>query len=395
MAGEWSTTTLVPAIVAGLSSTGYAVYLSNNTPSPMTRSMGGSKSRVVGGFRFAIAVGTCGVSFVDSLTTQVSIAISAFDGAITARRGGMGGTSLGVASATVAADATHYLEYDITFHNTAGIFKIWLDGVLVLNLTGINTRSSANNSANIFQLIASSSSNITIDDLYLFDTSGSFNNAVLLTNPVVETQFPEADDSVDFTMQAGFIGWSESLANVSSSPGANTLFLRKISPTENMTLDSVSAMPAATSSTAKYKAVLYDDTAGAPDNLIDTGAEVVGVTVNTTFTSAFASGNALTAGTDYWIGFVANTSVSLHQYDAGTLGYKATNTYGSGAPATAPAMTSGQGSWQLWGNVTAVAVNYLEVSNNPPGLADLSYVSSDNPGDEDLYQFPALSLRNW
>jgi hypothetical protein len=81
----------------------------------------------------------------------------------------------------------------------------------------------------------------------------------------------------------------------------------------------------------------------------------------------------------------------LQQSDGGLLGYRAANTYASGAPGTAPAMTSGQASWMLWGNVSGVSgANYAEVNQQPPPGA-LSYVFDATVNHEDLYNFGALS----
>lgn len=64
----------------------------------------------------------------------------------------------------------------------------------------------------------------------------------------------------------------------------------------------------------------------------------------------------------------------------------------SGAPGTAPAMTGGQASWLLYGNVSGItAHNWLELANNP-ALVDLSFVYSDTVNDEDLFTFGALSV---
>ncbi len=136
--------------------------------------------------------------------------------------------------------------------------------------------------------------------------------------------------------------------------------------------------PGATSETAKFKAVAYADSTGAPGSLLSSGTEVVGCTSGSTLTGALVTPQSLTAGTPCWIGFITDTSVILQQADSGTSGYKASNTYASGAPGTAPAMTGGQASWLLYGNVSGITGhNWLELDNNP-ALGDLSSVYSDN-----------------
>lgn len=98
------------------------------------------------------------------------------------------------------------------------------------------------------------------------------------------------------------------------------------------------------------------------------------------------------AGTPCWIGFITIISTVLQQADAGTLGSKASNTYTSGALGTAPAITGGQASWLLRGNVSGItAHNCLELANNP-ALGNLRYAYSDTANDEDLFTFGALSV---
>ena len=80
--------------------------------------------------------------------------------------------------------------------------------------------------------------------------------------------------------------------------------------------------------------------------------------------------------------------------DALALGRNATSTFASGAPGTAPATTSGQLSYSVWGNITlASSVNFYEVAGGiggPPNPGQ-SYVSDSTVGHEDLYGMAALT----
>jgi len=64
----------------------------------------------------------------------------------------------------------------------------------------------------------------------------------------------------------------------------------------------VAIVPGATSGTAKFKAVAYADSAGAPGSLLSSGTEVVGCTSGSTLTGALITPQSLTAGTPCWIG---------------------------------------------------------------------------------------------
>jgi hypothetical protein len=178
-----------------------------------------------------------------------------------------------------------------------------------------------------------------------------------------------------------------------SAPGANELFLRPFTTGPSATLASVNCIPGATSASAKFKAVVYADSSGAPTGATKaTGAEVTGTTSGTTLTSAFASPPTLSASTVYWLGFITDTSVLLQESDSNTLAYKAANTYGSGPPTT-PTMTGNQGSWVIWGALNTTGVNWYE-ENIDPAPGDISYVTDSTSGHEDLYSFPALTTPN-
>jgi hypothetical protein len=108
------------------------------------------------------------VRFLDAITnTQASIAVAA-DGAITGYRGDS--TSLGASSAgVVTAEAWHVLECKVVISNTIGEIVVKIDGVTVLNLTGVDTLItfaglSATKILNASNVVAT---NLYLDDLVL------------------------------------------------------------------------------------------------------------------------------------------------------------------------------------------------------------------------------------
>lgn len=409
-AGEWTSLTgstggtVVPAIVAGLSSTGYALQLTHhptlNSP-PMSgwlgKTLATNYSRLIGGVRIASPLNTCftGVAFLDAANFQCCISLNS-SGQILLQSGRWNvGTTVATSGVSISANTSHYLEWDITF-GASGAYQIWMDGVSILSGTGNTRGGSANNYANAFVLGGSQStlSDVVLgsfDDLYLFDTAGSVNNAVLLTSPRIETQLPSSDVQTQFVNGASQIGDAYSATASTNAPGANQIFLRSFTPESNMTLNSVSCIPNATSGTAKLKAVLYASLATGAAR-VAVGTEVTGTTSGTTLTAPFSAGQALTGGVSYAIGFITDTSVALRQVDAGVLGAKAANTYASGGPATLPAMTAGQPNWEIWGNTTGSTVNWVSENQNPPiGDVSYAYAVSSTVANEDLYGYPALS----
>jgi hypothetical protein len=393
IAGEWTTWTASGAtIVAGLSATGYAVQLGTN--STATKTLATNYSRLIGGLRLTSNLSSqfTVMQFRDSATAQCSITLET-TGVFHLRTGNAAGVDLATGGA-ISANSTHYLEWDITFGASAA-YTVYLDGASLFSGTGNTRGGTSNNYANVVALALAATGTCAIDDLYLFDTTGGTNNAVLLSSPRVETQFPNADSSVQFSFGAAIIGQASQRVTATSAPGANKLFLRTYTPAQNGVLQSVACIPAATSAGANFKAVAYSDNSGVPNSLLSSGSQVTGTTNGTNLTGALTTPQTLSAGTAYWIGFITDTSVVLQEVDASAVGQTATNTYASGAPGTAPTMTTGQPSWVLYGNLTGVSVNNYEEaipSNQNQPVGNLSYVFDSTSGHEDLYNFPNLSV---
>ena len=394
-ANEWTTASssaTVVAIVAPLSATGFALTLGNNCT--MTKTLAANYTRLIGGIRFSSPLTNTDtlIQFRDGSTAQCSITLEN-TGVIHLRTGGSAGTDIAT-GATISANTTHYLEWDITF-GTAAAYAVYLDGASLLSGTG-NTRGGTSNSyANAIALLQAATGTWTADDFYLFDTTGGTNNAVLLTSPRIETQFPSSDSTVQFSFGAAILGNASSRVTATNAPGANQLALRTFTPTQAGVLNSVAIIPGATSAGANFKPAVYSDSGGLPNSLLSSGGQVTGATSGTTLTLSLTTPQTLSAGTAYWLGYITDTSVVLQEVDATTTGYKASNTYGSGAPGTAPSMTSGQASWVIYGNLTGVAVNFYEEaipSNSNQAVGDLSYVFDSSSGHEDLYNFPSLSV---
>lgn len=399
MIGEWTTVAGVNGgagwLSAPLSSSGQsftstgssgggAAYSANKT-------LGANYSRLIGGFRFnaaAFSASQAGIKFLETAQLQAAVSFDSLGRPVIFNSAG---TLVATSATAVSAGTTHYLEFDVTFADT-GAYQVWLDGISVMSGTS-DFKGASNAYANALALGAygANSQTITIDDFYLDDGTG----AALLTSPAIETTFVSADSAVQFTPGNAMFGQWETLGG-SSAPGANQLFLRKFTPSVGGNLASVSCIPQATSAGAKFKAVLYADSAGLPTTLLNTGAEITG-TGTAAYTNkivgTFAAPTALVGGTTYWIGFITDTSVALMTYDALTTGWRKTNTYASGPPAPAGAGTTlVDANWCIWGNLTGVTGNAYELSLNPSPswMGDLSYVTDATVGHEDLYTFTGL-----
>ena len=129
-AGEWTTWT-VATIVAGLSATGTALQV--GTSQNGTKTLAANYTRLVGGVRFSSLLGANSatlIQFRDGATAQCSITVES-TGIINLRNGTVTGTILASSSIAISVSSIHYIEWDITFGNSAA-YQVWLDGVLRL-----------------------------------------------------------------------------------------------------------------------------------------------------------------------------------------------------------------------------------------------------------------------
>lgn len=127
------------------------------------------------------AVGATGplAGFLDSGTGQFSVWKSALD-RLEVRRGG---TLVATGTTVLASSVFYYIELKVTFHDTTGAYELRINEATELSATNVNTRSTANNTADQVGLgrIATSSGvdgpNVShYDDFVVLDTTGSIAN---------------------------------------------------------------------------------------------------------------------------------------------------------------------------------------------------------------------------
>lgn len=390
-------------VAAALAGTGQALTISHDSPQDGTagisRTLDGSYQRFVGSFHFRLDAMHSdfqgGVTFGDGSTDQFSLTVEA-SGQIGFRRGSVRGTLVAVSDESARAGVDNVMLWDGTIHNSAGIVKVWLNGLLTsLNLTGQDTQSSLSASANAVRLMLASVNGgggmaMTFDHFWgFFYASGGGGETPPMTNAIVETQFPIGDDAVDFAVGAALLGPDYSTTTSTNAPGAGQLVLRQFTPDVDGTLDRVAILPAAASVVAKFKACAYADSAGSPGALLSDGVEVIGCAAGVALVSDLVTPQAFAAGVPIWIGVYGDTSIALHLTDSGVLGRKIARTYASGAPATAGAMTVNLPSWVIYGLASGVADQWSVIDNNP--FSPISYVEAGSAGDHNLHVFPILS----
>lgn len=107
-------------------------------------------------------------------------------------------------SNTICRSGWHYIELKIKIHNSTGTVEIHVDGVEVANETGLDTQMTGNASVDVVAFFPSRYETESLyDDIYIADTSGSYNNDFLGDVRIVAVQ-PDADgSSTDFTLFPG------------------------------------------------------------------------------------------------------------------------------------------------------------------------------------------------
>lgn len=119
--------------------------------------------------------------FLDSGVAQISFQTTGTN-QLAVYRGDIG-TLLGTTTTVIPLNTWVYLEFRVLIDPSVGTVDIRQDGVSILSLTGLNTRSTANSFVNGFRIgynhNGSAGQNQDWDDLYCLDTTGSVNNNFL------------------------------------------------------------------------------------------------------------------------------------------------------------------------------------------------------------------------
>lgn len=113
------------------------------------------------------------VQFQSASGTECALYWAPATGTLTAYRGAAA-TSLGTATGTGITQSTWcFIETQLLISDTVGVFKVWVNGVLVINLTGIDTKTTGS-LINGYKFGGDSSSAPNrYDDIYILDTSGA------------------------------------------------------------------------------------------------------------------------------------------------------------------------------------------------------------------------------
>lgn len=146
-------------------------YLQYTFPSNLTTIITGVAIKVS-----ALSVAQDVVKFMDSTSVQVKIRVRT-DGKVEAFRDT---TSLGVSASSVFSAATYaHLDIKVVINNSTGSVVVNNGGAAVLNLSSQDTQNTANAYATSVRYGGDGTDTVTIDDVYLCDSTGGVNDNLL------------------------------------------------------------------------------------------------------------------------------------------------------------------------------------------------------------------------
>lgn len=134
------------------------------------------------------------IEFLDTATSQIGVRFNT-DRTLSVVRGGWGGTVLATTAWQFTLGSWFHLQFQCKIANSGGWIKLWINGELIIDTTGLDTQNTANASANRIYLKGScatqSGQYVRFDDLYSGNEAGSLNTAPI-GDAIVATLFPTA-----------------------------------------------------------------------------------------------------------------------------------------------------------------------------------------------------------
>jgi len=383
---EWSSTGGTLNIAAALVGNGTCLAAGSTGPS-VSKTLPSNYARCIGGVTLKVAFASFSttISLNDGGTNQMQVIVNS-TGALSVARNG---TSLASQTGVFADGETKCVEWDIMIADSGGWAKVWIDSLLVLNFSG-DTKNTANAYYNALSINLGQSRSVDHFYSWHYISNVDAGETPCLTNPVIETQQVSAESSCASTWGANFFQYRDGPS--SRNQVVNALHLRKIVTNDSGNLDGVYFWKNGANGTAKYIPALYSDSSGSPNALLKTGSEVTGAASGTNYLP-FASSQAVTPGTTYWIGFLTNTADTGGIYSGGNDSnegwLRSGLTYASGAPNPVGGGSAVQ-SFLIMGKLSGGSDRADTLNHDI--VSDLAYNLLTAANVEDLYTFPALSV---
>jgi hypothetical protein len=305
--GYWDTAVQAAVSLApGRSAGGQALGISYT--SQMGSKASGANDAVhhitLGFFQNNALSGTHGtaVTLYDGATAQCNVFFRS-NGDISLRQGLGAGAILDTFVGALSSSTTWYgLEIEIVINNTTGSWAVRKNGNTANDhsATGLNTRQSANNYANLFAISgAVAGASQTYDDLIWRSDPSS---VAWLGDCTAYTRRPVSDQSVQWTPSAAVLPFEPYAlgASIGAPNTADSYYMPFIAPCSGA-LNSA-AINMLTALSCNVKCELFNDNSGVPGTTAAaaTTTAISGVGIQTI---PFGSPPSLTQGTRYWLGF--------------------------------------------------------------------------------------------
>ncbi len=214
-------------LVPALSGTGWALEFNGAVTSPSwNKTFATPPTKAIGNCCFNYVLFGSGATqifqFLDGATKQAAIGVDNTGHVTVVNKSN---ATIATGSVVWSANSVHYLAWEIDVGSASGVYKVWVDGVLSINGTGGAFNGTAN--TQYTQLVLGPSGGVggitmIFDHLIIQSGSGS---AITTINPIVETDFPTSDSSVQFANTAYALGaWdqgSNSASAASDAPGVD------------------------------------------------------------------------------------------------------------------------------------------------------------------------------
>jgi len=230
------------------------------------------------------------LSFRDAGSIQVELLINT-DGTISATRNG---TVLGTTSLSLSINVYYHIQCKVVIHDTTGSVLIKINNAEALNLTSIDTKNTANATANQIYLgnnrLSVNSYTMDIDDLIITDGTGSSPYNGLMGDKRVDAALCNGDGSTtEFTLSTG----SSHFALLDENPPVTTDYAES-STVNHVELLTFPDLPTLTSATVDAVQILMF--ANNPEG----GGRTIAGHVKSSAATATGSGFALTVGATYY-----------------------------------------------------------------------------------------------
>lgn len=154
------------------------------------------QTEILMGFRIKTPLEATGIIEFRNNSQQQMVLKMTIEGRLTIYRGG---TWLEQSDIVCTADDWHYIEIQLKIDNAVGLYNVWVDGVLVLDDTGVDTENVVGGCGNVKWPVQSR----MWDDMYLYLGAGASGAARLGDITVPGFLVNAAGDDAQWTPSAG------------------------------------------------------------------------------------------------------------------------------------------------------------------------------------------------